>query len=346
MPDISIVICTYNPSPLIFKRVLDSVAALIIPLNCPIECCLVDNNSQPPLNEIDYIRSFLAATPWARVVVETTQGISAARRMGVKATSAPVIVFLDDDNQPDPNYIANLADLLRQYPQVGIWGPGRVQVEFMETVDAWVEANKWIHQERDVDSVTFGREHYWTPHHPAGTGHVVRRSIMLQYNHLVDGNAISLTGRTGKSLASGEDAQIVYTAIKCGYDVGISPGLVIHHLIPKKRTQISYVKKLLYNIIASGAVANIEIFPDQKDRYYGKISSSRQILISLIRIIGSSVRARSLTMFQMHSSSYLGHLAGSYQVIRGKQPLWLSLAIRLHDLQYACIPLTELGSVN
>ena len=98
----------------------------------------------------------------------------------------------------------------------------------------------------------------------------------------------------------------------------MSPDLVIHHLIPRKRTHITYVKKLLYNIMSSGAVANVEIFPDQKAYYHADIRSSRQILINLIRIVGSSIRDRSLTLFQMHCGSYLGRLAGSYQVVLGK----------------------------
>lgn len=297
------------------------------------ECCLVDNNSQPPLKELDYVQSFLAKTSWAKLIIETVQGISSARRAGANATSALVVIYLDDDNQPDPNYVTNLVVLLRQYPRVGIWGPGRVQVEFMDEVAPWVHYNKWIHQERSTEAVAFGQEPHWTTHHPAGTGHVVRRDVMKHYQNLVDANKVTLTGRMGKSLASGEDAQIVYTAIKHGYYVGMSPTLAIRHLIPKKRTHIAYVKKLLYSIMSSGAVANVEIFPDQKDHYFDNIRSSRKIIVSLLRIVGASLRDRSLTQFQMHSGSYLGTLAGSYEAVSGKLPYWLMLSVRLLKLQ-------------
>ena len=150
------------------------------------------------------------------LTTETIPGLSAARRARVEATSAPVIVFLDDDNQPEPNYVVNLVTLLRQYPQVGVWGPGRIQVEFTEAVDAWVEANKWLFQERNNEAVVFGREQHWTAHHPGGTGQIVLRDVMQHYESLVDTNAVTLTGRTGKSLARGEDAQIIYTASSTG----------------------------------------------------------------------------------------------------------------------------------
>ncbi len=333
MPDISIIICTYNPDTLPFQRVLKSVAALTIPPGCAVECCLVDNNSKPGIQSYDYVRAFLATVPWARLITETTQGLSAARRAGVNATSAPVIVFLDDDNQPEPDYLVHVARLQQQYPQVGVWGPGRIRVEFTEEVDSWINSHKWLYQERDTAAVAIGQEEHWTAHHPSGTGHVVRRDVMVHYTNLVNEQAVTLTGRTGKSLASGEDAQIVYTAIKHGYSVGMAPELIIHHLIPEKRTRITYVKKLLYNIMSSGAVANVEIFPDQKQYYYTNINSSRKIITTLIRIVGSSVRSRSLTLFQMHSGSYLGRLAGSYEVVSGKLPYWLSLSVRLLKLQ-------------
>ena len=332
MPDISIVICTYNPTPATFQRVLAAVSALAIPIGHSVECCLVDNNSQPPVREAVYVQDFLTRTPWAKAITEPTQGLSAARWAGVAATSAPVVVFLDDDNQPEPDYIANLLGLLKQYPQVGVWGPGDIQVEFTEAVDPWIQHHKWLFQERHTDKVAFGREQHWTAHHPGGTGQTVRRDVMLHYKELVDTHVATLTGRSGKSLASGEDAQVIYTAIKLGYDVGIAPGLTVHHLIPKKRTHISYVKKLLYNIMSTGAIANVEIFPDQKAYYYTNISSSRKIFINIIKIIGSSVRDRSLTLFQMNSGTYLGRLAGSYEVVSGKIPYWLTLYVRLLKL--------------
>ena len=333
VPNIALVICTYNPAPASFRRVLESVAALSIPPGYSVECCLVDNNSSPPISQTTYIQEFLTKTPWATLIIETTQGLAAARQAGTEATSAPLLVFLDDDNQPDLDYLANLPRLLQQYPQVGVWGPGRIRVEFMEAVETWVEANKWLFQERTSDVIAFGLEPHWTTHHPAGTGLVVRRDVMQYYKELVDANVLTLTGRSGKRLTSGEDAQIVYTAVKHGYYVGISPDLTIHHLIPKQRTHIRYVKKLLYSIMSSGAVANVEIFPDQKAYYHANIRSGRTIAINLIKIVGSSIRDRSLTLFQMHSGSYLGRLAGSYEVVSGKLPYWLSLSVRLLKLQ-------------
>jgi len=217
MPDIALIICTYNPMPSSFRRVLDSVATLTIPPGCTVECCLVDNNSQPALASIDYVQDFLAKTPWANIIIETTQSAAVARRTGMAATTAPVLLLLDDDNQLEAGYVTNAIRLLRQYPEVGVWGPGRVRVEFTEAVETWVEANKWLYQERDTPAVAYGREPHWTDYHPPGTGQVIRRDVMMHYKELADTNATTLMGRTGKSLSSGEDAQVVYTAIKQGH---------------------------------------------------------------------------------------------------------------------------------
>lgn len=329
MPDFSIIICTYNPTPSIFKRVLDAVARLIIPAGYTVECCIVDNNSKPALNQLDYVNSFLESTPWARLVTEPTQGKPASLVTAVRETAAPYIVLFDDDNQPEPDYLLKLANLVAKYPQVGVWGPGRVRVEFTEEVNPWVRNHKYLFQEKSAEATTFGQEPYWTSHHPAGTGQVTRREIMQLYVDMLKSKAVSITGRTGNSLSSGEDAQVVYIGIKLGYHVGVSPDLTLYHLIPSKRTSIEYLKRLQYQIMSSGAIANVEIFPEQKSRYYTNIRSPFDVLFNLLKIVGISIRDRSSTQLYMQSGTYLGKLAGSYVVTSGKVPLWLTLSARV-----------------
>jgi glycosyltransferase involved in cell wall biosynthesis len=332
MGTFSIIICTYNPTQELFQEVIESVSKLIIPEGHGVECCIVDNNSTTPVNDLPYVKSFTTRYSWARVINETKQGQTAARIAGVKATTNPIIVFFDDDNRPDKNYLVHLVSLLNEYPQVGAWGPGRVAVQFTEQVSDWVQSRKFLFQERNNETIAFGNEQHWTSYYPPGTGQVVKREVLEQYIQHAESGLSRITGRKGNSLVCGEDAQIVYTAVKNGYSAGISPGLIVEHLIPRKRTEIGYIKRLQYNIMATGAIANVEIFPNQKEFYYENIRSKSAIITSLIRIIGSNLLSRSADTFQMHSAMYLGKLAGSYEVVSGRVPLWLTLLAKVLKL--------------
>ena len=43
--------------------------------------------------------------PNTRLILEITQGLTFARMAGYKLASAPYIIFFDDDNEPDVNYL-------------------------------------------------------------------------------------------------------------------------------------------------------------------------------------------------------------------------------------------------
>ncbi|GAB2528247.1 glycosyltransferase [Spirosoma aerophilum] len=333
MGTFSIIICTYNPTQALFQEVIESVSNLVIPEGHGVECCIVDNNSTTPVKDLPFIKSFVSKYDWVRVVTETKQGLSAARTTGIKSTKNPIVVFFDDDNKPEPAYLVHLVTLLEKYPQVGVWGPGRIAVEFTEQVSDWVKSRKFLFQERNNETIAFGNEQHWTSYYPPGTGQVVKREVLEHYINMVERGESSITGRKGKALSSGEDAQIVYTAIKHGYSAGVSPDLIVKHLIPRKRTEIGYIKRLQYNIMASGAIANVEIFPNQKAFYYENIRSKSAIALSLIRIIGSNVRSMSADTFQMHSAVYLGKLAGSYEVVSGRVPLWINVLAKVLKLK-------------
>lgn len=333
MHNVAVVICTYNPNTDTFKKVISAISELIVPQNISVEYCIVDNNNNTLISDLPFIKSLINKVDNAKVICEKKQGLSFARMAGVNATSAPAIVFFDDDNAPEPHFITNLLTLLKEHPEVGVWGPGKVTVKFSEKVDPWISSYKWLFQERDNKKVEFGKEQRWTTYYPPGTGQVVKRDILQHYIYLLENNLVSLTDRKGNNLSSGGDAQIVYTAIKLGYCAGISPGLVVNHLIDKKRTDINYVKKLTFSIMATGATSNVEIFPEQKSFYALLIKSQPQIFFKLFSIAGSSIRDRSAINFKINTAFYLGQIASSYQVCKGYLPAWLSFFIKILKLQ-------------
>lgn len=86
-----------------------------------VEVVLADNGSDPA-------PSGTSALPQLRIVHEPTRGAAAARNRGVAETSAPVLMFLDADCVPAPDWVETGRGLAQQNLIVG----GRVDV-FSET---------------------------------------------------------------------------------------------------------------------------------------------------------------------------------------------------------------------
>lgn len=78
-------------------RCLDALAPQIGP---DIELVVVDNGSTDPLAPVR------ARHPWARIVVEPRKGAANARNRGVAETTAPLLMFIDSDCLPDPDWVA------------------------------------------------------------------------------------------------------------------------------------------------------------------------------------------------------------------------------------------------
>ena len=100
----SIVICTFNGAARI-EAVLTALAGLNG--GDGHEIVVVDNCRTDGVAAI-------ASAVWSevcrpavdfRVISETTQGLSAARRVGVRAATRDIVVFCDDDNLLGPGYL-------------------------------------------------------------------------------------------------------------------------------------------------------------------------------------------------------------------------------------------------
>jgi glycosyltransferase involved in cell wall biosynthesis len=316
--DIAIIVCTHNPDEAIFSRALESIAKQEISLDFNIECVIVDNNSWVPIEQLLYVQKFLRNCSWAKVIKETQQGLTFARMAGFQATKNSLIVFIDDDNETSPSYLETLVDLFAKYPSVGAWGPGNVNVEFLEDVSDWFNNNfKHVFQERHVKYIEYGCvPETWTSFYPIGTGLAVRREILDRYCSEVEKGNLSSSDRKGKSLSSGGDIQIVWEAIKMGYAAGVSPSLEVKHLIPSNRSNLDYVKRLSFGTASSYLPCLTSSFPEIKSSTVACTPRSVSIIRGVIkRTIKVSIKFR-LRLLIIDLASYIGLVSGHYQVLQ------------------------------
>src|SRR6266699_3500084 len=103
--DISVIICAHHPEQPVFTHCLDAINAWPQIARLKYEVILVDNNSKPALAASAYIAAFLQGSPDRSLIVESRPGQAYARLAGLNASKAGIIVFIDDDNLPSPDYL-------------------------------------------------------------------------------------------------------------------------------------------------------------------------------------------------------------------------------------------------
>lgn len=326
MPDIAILICTYNPEPAILGRVLNALAGLQGLETA--EVVLVDNNSGPPIADLASVREFLARVPAARVIREPRQGLSHARHAGVAATAAPIIVFCDDDNVLAPDYLDQVRRLTGENLLVGCWGPGRVTVEFTGPVPDWVDRyTRGIFQEKHISLAEYGCAVGRYPFYPFGSGMVIRRAVLELHMREAEARGYRTTDRKGSALASSGDTQLAYTAIREGLAVGVSPDLALAHLIHPRRCSLRYLCRLLYGSAASADLARVEVFPDLLETI--ELPGRREVLATLAVKVLRVAFARSRVLRILDLAEYCGAIAGRFHARHAPIPQPLALVFKL-----------------
>jgi glycosyltransferase involved in cell wall biosynthesis len=237
--DASVIICTHNPRPGYLLRVLEALRGQTLPSD-EWELLLIDNASDRVLaQEWD-----LSWHPRARHVRENELGLAIARQRGMREASADLLVFVDDDNVLDPNYLAEALKTGREWPQLGVWGGSIVpefEVEPPEHLRKYLPALAL----RKIGSARWSNVATCEDAEPWGAGLCVRSSVASAYCRHYRESKIRLTDRSGKDLASGGDAEICYIACETGFGMGLFPQLCVTHLIPRERIREEYLIRLI-----------------------------------------------------------------------------------------------------
>jgi glycosyltransferase involved in cell wall biosynthesis len=259
MKGISIIICTHNPRRLIFERLIKALQNLNTG-TIKNEVIIVDNNSKPALSDRNYVIDFIESIPFAIVKSEPNPGLTAARLAGIKIAKNDWLVFFDDDNEPEADYLNKVQELVCSYPKVGAWGPGSIDVEYLSDVSEWLQYNRAIFQQRNDSAIKFDLQQHWQPCYPYGTGMVIKKEIAEEYVTRVESKRYTMSDRKGKSLSSGGDVQMVLTGIDLGYAAGVAPELRLKHLIERDKTRFRYLLKLIYGTSSSYIKAYNQVF--------------------------------------------------------------------------------------
>jgi glycosyltransferase involved in cell wall biosynthesis len=320
--NVSVIICTYNPEERIFKRCLNAIQNFNTQ-NLQVEVLLVDNNSSTDLQNIPYIKQFLNNCTHAKYLVENKAGLTNARICGYQNATAPILVFFDDDNEPHKNYLQVAHQILTSKLNVGMIGPGKIEVDFIDGSNKWLEKRRPLFQQINLSEAKYEAD-VSTYHHfyPYGTGLVVTKSVMKNYVEAIVNNG-KISDRNGDSLISGGDVQIVWSGVKMGFAAGRNPMLSLNHIIPKNRTTEKYVKKLNYFTSFSSTMTYLGVFPEKEQ----EIKKSKTTFLKLYYIlIKCSIRNifNQKTLNTEFIPSILGKTGGYYFAFKKQKPQWLA----------------------
>jgi glycosyltransferase involved in cell wall biosynthesis len=249
MFDASVVICAHNPRSDYFARVLDGLRNQTLPLH-EWELLIVDNASQVPIASSWDI----SWHPTARHILESELGLSCARRRGIQEASADLIVFVDDDNVLDEQYLSEAVRIKKEWPLLGVWGSGSISADFeVKPPDNLKEYLSSLAL-RDVASprwTNFISSSSFSDAIPWGAGLCIRKEIAQAYCKFFERSRIQLPGPRGNALSRSEDKEISLVCCRNGLGVGIFPELKLQHLIPQSRVSEDYMVRLGEGIMVS-----------------------------------------------------------------------------------------------
>lgn len=87
------------------------------------EIIVVDNNSSDQTKEtVEYYQSVWRGSVPLRYCFESKQGLAFARQRAVEEARGELIGFLDDDNLPEPNWVAEAFSFAQNQPKAGAYG--------------------------------------------------------------------------------------------------------------------------------------------------------------------------------------------------------------------------------
>jgi glycosyltransferase involved in cell wall biosynthesis len=243
MLDVSVIVCAHNPISDYFIRVLDGLHNQTLPFH-QWESLIVDNASRVPLaSSCD-----ISWHPLARYILESELGEAYARRRGIQNASAELIIFVDNHNVLDEDYLTEFIEIRQKSSLLGTSGSGCIRGDFegepRENLRSWLL----------VREVTVARWNNLAGIHllcesseeaiPWGAGLCVRKKIAPAYCQFYDQSSRQIIDHQSEDLLGGDDKEIAFVCCNRGLGVSSFPELKITHLVPKRRVSEDYIVRL------------------------------------------------------------------------------------------------------
>ncbi len=231
----TVALCTHNHADRLARTLAELPA--ILPPEAAWELLIVDNASTDATAEL--IEQHAWPSGWCvRTVMEERLGIAHARNRAIREARGVFLIFMDDDETPDPEWLRAFERAIHDFAPDAFGG--RICVLFEDQRPAWLTDEllgflgqlDWGLEAKLLDS----------PDTPLLTGNFgFRRAICNEI-----GSFDTTLGRRGTANFGGEDIDFYRRVVASGYRAWWVPEAIIHHRIQAAKLRRGYFLDLHY----------------------------------------------------------------------------------------------------
>jgi glycosyltransferase involved in cell wall biosynthesis len=245
---ISVIICTYNGK----KHIVNCINHIInqkIHSEYLFELIIVDNASTDGTGDLasNYLSSLTNTLFAWYVIQEERSGLNKARLAGLKKAQYEYILFCDDDNFLNQDYLQIGYDILYNNSNIGVLG-GNGKPLFEVDPPEWFD--KYAHSFALGPQSNHNGKIAQYPAEVYGAGAFFKKEPLLKFFN--SGFSSIMSDRTKNNLSSGGDVEWCYIVQLYGYDVWYDERLQFLHAISSQRLSWNYYISLKKGI-ASGS---------------------------------------------------------------------------------------------
>jgi len=233
----TVAICTHNHAGHLQKTLQEF--GKVLPSVKPFELLIVDNASSDATPQI------LDRVDWrrpdgdTRVVLEQRLGVANARNRAVKEARGEYLIFLDDDESPDLNWLTTYEEAIERWQPDALGGPYELELE--QQAPPWLQEDLLgflgkLHHGPEPKRLTDPATHLYT-------GNFAFRREIFERIGLFDPDL----GRRGSVNAGGEDVEMYRRILAAGLDIRWVPDAIIYHRIQSNKLRKGYFYELHYH---------------------------------------------------------------------------------------------------
>lgn len=234
----TVAIPTYNGETRL-PKILDKLREQTRTEDISWEVLIVDNNSRDNTAKVvqEYQATWLESVP-LRYVFEPEQGAAFARARAVREAKGEFVGFLDDDNLPAPDWLAEAYSFVQEHPKCGAFS-GQIHGDF--------EVNP-PENFKKIQVFLAIREHGPLSHQfePDKLRLPPAASLVFRKNAWCESvpPRPTLTGKLPGVMVQGDDYEPLLYMHKAGWEIWYHPALHTYHQIPRQRLERDYLRSL------------------------------------------------------------------------------------------------------
>ncbi|MAV75011.1 MAG: glycosyl transferase family 2 [Cellvibrionales bacterium] len=235
MPDIAVVICTYNRYALL-EAAIESCLSQTLSID-KYEIWIIDNTPNAELGEGRIFAERYKKIANLHYIFEKTAGLSNARNVAFRLTSTPYITYLDDDAIASSDLLNQVIKGFSEFDNVGIVG-GKISPIWEVKRPPWL-GDKLLGSVSVVDWGGYlriaGHDEWF-----AGANISFSRSALA-----ASGGFPTNLGRKGggQVLLSNEENAVIEEITACGFLSVYNPEAAVDHLVEEKRLSRDWFRR-------------------------------------------------------------------------------------------------------